>query len=275
MLEKGLQIGDDDMEILLSEILDRYGYDFTDYSKASLKRRINRLLSIDKFPSIAEFRYRLQSDENYLHRFVEEVTVNVTEMFRDPLFYKALREEVLPVLATYPFIRIWHAGCSTGEEVYSMAILLQEMNLLHKSLLYATDVNPGVLDKLRKGIFPLVNMKQYAENYIKAGGTQDFSKYYTTKYSLAKFDQSLASKMIVSTHNLTSDRSFNEFQLICCRNVLIYFEKDLQDRVLTLFTDSLEKRGFLGLGSKESLKFSAVAAQYKQVSREKIWRKMK
>lgn len=275
MLDKGLQIRDDDMEVLLSEILDRYGYDFTDYSKASLKRRINRLLSIDKFPSFAEFRYRLQTDENYLHRFVEEVTVNVTEMFRDPPFYKALREEVLPVLATYPFIRIWHAGCSTGEEVYSMAILLQEMNLLHKSLLYATDVNPGVLDKLRKGIFPLANMKQYAENYIRSGGTQDFSKYYTTKYSLAKFDQSLASKMIVSTHNLTSDRSFNEFQLICCRNVLIYFEKDLQDRVLTLFTDSLEKRGFLGLGSKESLKFSAVAAQYKQVSREKIWRKMK
>lgn len=274
-MEKTLQIQDEEMEMLLSEILDKHGYDFTDYSRASLKRRINRLLSLDKFPSMAEFRYRLQNDQNYLLRFVEEITVNVTEMFRDPLFYKALREDVFPVLATYPFIRIWHAGCSTGEEVYSMAIMLQEANLLHKSLIYATDVNPGVLDKLRKGIFPLGNMKLYAENYIKSGGTRDFSQYYTTKYDLAKFDQSLATKMIVSTHNLTSDRSFNEFQLICCRNVLIYFEKILQDRVLTLFSDSLEKRGFLALGSKESLKFSAVSTQFNPVNSEKIWRKIK
>ncbi|NCI50511.1 protein-glutamate O-methyltransferase CheR [Sediminibacterium roseum] len=273
MYEKSLQIQDDEMEQLLADVLDRYGYDFTDYSRASLKRRINRLLSIDRFPSYAEFRYKLQNDSHYLHRFVEEVTVNVTEMFRDPSFYKALRTDVLPMLATYPFIRIWHAGCSTGEEVYSMAILLHEANLLHKSLIYATDVNPGVLEKLRKGIFPLANMKQYAENYIKSGGTRDFSQYYMAKYNLAKFDQSLATKMIISTHNLTSDSSFNEFQLICCRNVLIYFEKNLQDRVLTLFTDSLEKRGFLALGSKESLKFSAVSALYKPVNNEKIWQK--
>lgn len=263
------------MESLLSDILDKYGYDFTDYSRASLKRRINRLLSIDKFPSLAEFYYRLYNDEHYLQRFVEEVTVNVTEMFRDPAFYKALRTEVLPVLATYPFIRIWHAGCSTGEEVYSMAILLHEANLLHKSLLYATDINPGVLEKLRKGIFPLASMKQYAENYIKSGGTRDFSQYYTAKYNLAKFDQSFAKKMIVSTHNLTSDRSFNEFQLICCRNVLIYFEKNLQDKVLTLFAESLENTGFLALGSKESLKFSSVNSQFKPASSEKIWRKAK
>ena len=275
-MDRSLQISDEEMEVLLSDVLDRYGYDFTDYSRASLKRRINRLISLDKFPSLAEFSYRLQSDSNYLHRFVEEVTVNVTEMFRDPPFYKSLREEVLPVLATYPFIRIWHAGCSTGEEVYSMAIMLQEANLLHKSLIYATDVNPGVLEVLKKGIYPLAQMKQYEENYIKSGGTRDFSQYYTGKYSLAKFDQSFTEKMIISTHNLTSDRSFNEFQLICCRNVLIYFEKNLQDRVLTLFTDSLQNRGFLALGSKESLKFSAVNAYYKQVeNKEKIWRKIK
>lgn len=262
------------MEELLADVLDRYGYDFTDYSRASLKRRINRLLSIDRFPSLAEFRYRLQSDPDYLHRFVEEVTVNVTEMFRDPSFYKVLRSDVLPVLATYPFIRIWHAGCSTGEEVYSMAILLHEANLLHKSLIYATDVNPGVLEKLKKGIFPLSNMRQYGENYIKSGGTREFSQYYMAKYNLAKFDDALAQKMIVSTHNLATDSSFNEFQLVCCRNVLIYFEKDLQDRVLKLFTDSLDKRGFLALGSKESLKFSAVAPLYKPVSNEKIWRRI-
>ncbi len=273
-MERSLQILDEDLETLLYEVLDKYGYDFTDYSRASLKRRINRLISLDKFPSIAEFRYRLTNHSDYLHRFVEEVTVNVTEMFRDPPFYKTLRTEVLPVLATYPFIRIWHAGCSTGEEVYSMAILLQEANLLHKSLIYATDINPGVLEVLRKGIFPLAQMKQYEENYSRSGGTRDFSKYYTTKYNLAKFDQAFSEKMIISTHNLTSDRSFNEFQLICCRNVLIYFEKNLQDRVLNLFTDSLQTRGFLALGSKESLKFSTVNTYFKQVeNKEKIWRK--
>ena len=275
-MERSLQIQDDEMELLLNDVLDRYGYDFTSYSRASLKRRINRLISLDKFPSIAEFRYRLENDNNYLHRFVEEITVNVTEMFRDPPFYKTLREEVLPLLATYPFIRIWHAGCSTGEEVYSMAIMLHEANLLHKSLIYATDINPGVLEVLKNGIFPLALMKQYEENYIGSGGTRDFSSYYTAKYNRAKFDQSFASKMIVSTHNLTSDRSFNEFQLICCRNVLIYFEKNLQDRVLTLFTESLQKRGFLALGSKESLKFSAVNSYFKQVDpKERIWLKIK
>ena len=276
MLERSLQIKDEEVETLLSEVLDKYGYDFTDYSRASIKRRINRLMSIDKFPSVAEFRYRLQSDSNYLHRFVEEITVNVTEMFRDPSFYRVLRNEVLPELATYPFIRIWHAGCSTGEEVYSMAILLHEANLLHKSLIYATDVNPGVLEVLKKGIYPLAQMKQCEENYIQSGGTRDFSTYYTAKYNHAKFDQAFTDKMIVSTHNLTSDRSFNEFQLICCRNVLIYFEKNLQDRVLNLFTESLQTRGFLALGSKESLKFSEVNAYYKQAdNKERIWRKLK
>lgn len=263
------------MELLLNEVMQQYGYDFLDYSPASLKRRINRLLAIDKFPSFAEFRHRLMTDPLYLQRFVEEVTVNVTEMFRDPGFYKVLREQVLPVLAEHPFIRIWHAGCSTGEEVYSMAILLEEANLMHKSLLYATDINPGVLEKVNKGIFPMMHMKQYSENYIESGGTKDFSQYYTAKYDWAKFDESLRRKMIISTHNLVSDRSFNEFQLIVCRNVLIYFDKVLQDRVLQLFDESLEQLGYLALGSKENLKFTAIGKKYKQVSgREKIWRKL-
>jgi chemotaxis protein methyltransferase CheR len=266
-------IKDSEVEILLNDLLDQYGYDFTDYAKASLKRRINRLLALDKFPSFAELRYRVRNDEAYLKRFVEEITVNVTEMFRDPSFYKTLRTEILTVLATYPLIRIWHAGCSTGEEVYSMAILLQEANLLHKSLLYATDLNPDVLEKARRGIFPLVNMKQYSENYILSGGTEDFSSYYTAKYDLAKFDTSLSKKMIFATHNLVSDRSFNEFQLILCRNVMIYFDKDLQDRVLTLFDQSLDSLGFLALGAKETLRFSSVAARYTQIGKEKIWRK--
>ncbi len=268
-------ISDEDVEMLLGDLLDQYGYDFTEYSRASIKRRLTRLFLIDRFPSMAEFRYRVISDPAYLRRIVEEITVNVTEMFRDPIFYKSLREEVLPVLATHPFIRIWHAGCSTGEEVYSMAIMLKEANLLHKSLLYATDINPLVLEKLRKGIFPIRQIKQYSENYIASGGKQDFSDYYTAKYDLAKFDESLSRKMISSTHNLVSDRSFNEFQLIMCRNVMIYFDKDLQDKTLRLFDESLEKFGFLALGSKENLKFSVIAKRYLQLeNKERIWRKI-
>jgi chemotaxis protein methyltransferase CheR len=180
---------------------------------------------------------------------------------------------VLPLLATYPLIRIWHAGCSTGEEVYSMAILLKEANLLHKSLLYATDINPDVLGKAKAGIFPLSNMKQYSENYIYSGGREDFSAYYTTRYDYAKFDRELSQRMVFATHNLVSDGSFNQFQLIMCRNVMIYFEKCLQDRVLNLFDQSLEPLGFVALGAKETLRFSDIATQYKQLGKEKIWRK--
>lgn len=268
-------ISETEIGILLNDLLEVYGYDFTNYSKASLRRRIEGLYTKDKFPSFAEFRYKLRNDENYLLRFVEQVTVNVTEMFRDPAFYKTLRTNILPVLASRPVIRIWHAGCSTGEEVYSMAILLKEANLLHKSLLYATDINPGVLERVRKGIFPLSQMKQYSENYNLSGSKEALSKYYTAQYEWAKFDESLGSKMIISTHNLVSDSSFNEFQLVVCRNVLIYFDKVLQNRVLELFDQSIETLGFLALGSKETLRFSTIYNKYKQIeNKEKIWRKM-
>lgn len=270
------QLNDEQIEIILNDLIAEYGYDFTNYSSASLKRRIVRLLSMDKVVSFAEFRYRLKNDTQYFKRFVEQITVNVTEMFRDANFYKTLREEIIPELATKPLIRIWHAGCSTGEEVYSMAILLKEANLLQKSLLYATDINPAVLEKVRLGMFPMNQMKQYSENYIAAGGKQDFSKYYIAQYDTAKFDESFKSRIILATHNLVSDTSFNEFQLILCRNVMIYFDKDLQDRALELFDASLEKLGFLGLGSKETLKFSNVMGRYKQLdNKEKIWRKIK
>ena len=263
-----------ELEILLNDLFTRYGYDFTEYSKASLQRRIQRLFTMDKFPSFAEFRYRLGTDSQYFRRFVEEITVNVTEMLRDPSFYRTLRTTILPVLATYPFIRIWHAGCSTGEEVYSMAILLKEAGLLHKALLYGTDINPQVIDKARKGIFPVSQMQKYSENYIQSGGVRDFSSYYTANYHLAKFDSALTAKMIFSTHNLVSDFSFNEFQLILCRNTLIYFERDLQSKVFRLFDYSLENFGYLALGSKESLRFSSIADRYRQVGKEKIWRKV-
>lgn len=273
-VEQG-RISDEELDILLNDLIERYGYDFTEYSKASLRRRVNRLAFMDKFPSFAEMRYRIKSDETYFKRFVEEITVNVTEMFRDPSFYATLREKVLPVLATYPLIRIWHAGCATGEEVYSMAIILEEMKLLDKSLLYATDINPSVLDIARNGVFPLSQMKQYSENYIESGGQHEFSQYYTAKYDYVKMDESLKRKMIFSTHNLVSDGSFNEFQLILCRNVLIYFDKDLQDRVFRLFDESMDALGFIALGARETLRFSPVAHKYKQQEKEKIWRKVK
>ncbi len=272
---EGNMVRDEELDLLLDELFQLYGYDFTNYARASLKRRVNRLMVIDRFPSFAELLYRVRSDAAYLTRIVEEFTVNVTEMFRDPGMFKTLRETVLPMLATRPFIRIWHAGCATGEEVYSMAILLEEANLLHKSLLYATDLNPSVIGNVKRGVFPISQMKQYSENYILSGGKRDFSEYYTAKYDWAKFDDRLKTKMIVATHNLVSDRSFNEFGLIICRNVLIYFDRQLQDRVLTLFDDSLEKLGFLVLGSKENIRFSAVAGKFKQLeNKEKIWRKM-
>lgn len=268
-------VNDEELDLLLNSVFEKYGYDFTNYARASLKRRLNRLIVVDRFPSFAEMYYKVLNEPEYLNHLVEAMTVNVTEMFRDPSTFKMIRESILPVLATRPFIRIWHAGCSSGEEVYSMAILLKEANLLHKSLQYATDINSSVIQNLNKGIFPLNQMKLYSENYILSGGKEDFSSYYTAKFNWAIFDQELKRKMIVATHNLVSDRSFNEFQLIMCRNVLIYFDKELQDRSLILFDDSLEKLGYLVLGSKETINFSGIARKYKQVEhKEKVWRKM-
>ena len=268
-------LDDEHIDTILNDLIENHGYDFSGYSRSSLTRRIYRLMSLDRHSSFAEFRLRLRNDAGYLSRFVDEITVNVTEMFRDPEFYLTLREHILPLLATKPLIRIWHAGCSTGEEVYSMAILLQEANLLHKSRLYATDINSAVLNTAREGIFPLTQMKSWSENYILAGGKRDFSSYYTANYDRAKFDSALAERFVLSTHNLVSDRSFNEFQLILCRNVLIYFDKPLQEKVLTLFDESLESLGFLALGTKETLKFSKISSRFQQLDRDqKIWRKI-
>lgn len=273
--ESSFAITDEDIEIVLYDVVELYGYDFTDYSRASLRRRISRLITKDRFLSFAEFRYKLRNDKTYFKRFVEEITVNVTEMFRDPSFYRALREEVLPLLATWPVIRIWHAGCASGEEVYSLAILLHEANLLKKSLLYATDINPSVLEKVRHGIYPISQMKQYSENYILSGGKNDFSSYYTAQYDSAKFDDLLSKRIVLATHNLVSDRSFNEFQLILCRNVMIYFDKKFQDRVLHLFYESLEMFGYLALGARETIKFTSLNKNFKQLeNKERIWRKV-
>ena len=271
-----MSIQNDELQLLLNDLIDQYGYDFTGYSEASLKRRIDRFMTKDHITDSKQLSSLVLKNPDYFRHLVEEMTVNVTEMLRDPLFYKTLREEVIPVLATYPFIRIWHAGCSTGEEVYSMAILLREAGILQKSRLYATDINPRVIEKARNGIFPASQMRKYSENYIQSGGKKDFSSYYTSNYNLAKFDESLSEKMIFATHNLVADSSFNEFQLILCRNTLIYFNKNLQSRVLELFDRSLELLGFLALGSKESLRFSSIESKYRQtVATQKIWRKLK
>ncbi|MBL1222545.1 protein-glutamate O-methyltransferase CheR [Chryseobacterium sp. L7] len=272
MLEPSI-VKDEEVEYLIKDVYEMYGYDFSEYSRASFKRRVNRICLIDRFTSFAELRYTIINDPEYLKRFVEEITVNVTEMFRDPLFFKKLREKILPQLGTYPLIRIWVAGCSTGEEAYSMAILLKEANLYHKSLIYGTDLNPSVLETARSGVFPLQQMKLYSENYILSGGKKDFSDYYTANYDSVRFDKSLQEKLILSTHNLVSDSSFNSFQLIICRNVLIYFDRDLQERVFKLFDSSLENLGYLALGSKETLRFSKLDKAYHQVDDQRIWKK--
>ena len=265
---------DDLVEILLSDVLEVYGYDFTGYSRASLKRRILRLYALDSFVSFAEFRYKIRTEATYFKRFLEQVTINVTEMFRDPEFYKTLRTDILPRLGTYPFIRIWVAGCSTGEEAYSIAIFLKELNLFHKSLIYATDINSAVLENAAQSMIPMSKIKLYTENYIAAGGSEQFSDYYTANYSLGKLKEELKTKIIFSTHNLVSDHSFNEFQLILCRNVIIYFDRELQTKVFELFNNSLEKFGYLALGTKETLDFSTVSKNFERHNTDKIWRKI-
>ena len=265
---------DREISILIEEIYKYHGYDFSGYSAASFRRRVDRLYSMDGFEKFSAFLSKIRGDEEFFKHLVEEITVNVTEMFRDPSFYKTLRTEILPVLATKPFIRIWHAGCSTGEEVFSMAILLKELNLLHKTLLYATDLNPTVLEIAKKGVFPLRTIQQYTENYRIASGKNDFSDYYSANYGLAKFSEELIGRMVFSQHNLVIDGSFNEFDLILCRNVLIYFDKDFQKIALELFDQSLSKLGYLALGTKETIKFSSIHHRYKQFENEKIWKKM-
>lgn len=266
-------ITDNQLELLISELYDYHGYDFGGYSHASFKRRVDRLYQLDGFGHFHDFLSRVRTDEEYFKRLVEEITVNVTEMFRDPHVYKVIREEILPMMRAKPFLRIWHAGCSTGEEVYSMCILLHEEGLLSKSLIYATDINQTVLEAAKKGLFPLRLMKEYALNYRESGGREDFSEYYTANYGLAKINAAFTERIVFSQHSLVSDGSFNEFDIILCRNVLIYFEKDLQNRALRLFDDSLSKLGYLILGSKETINFTPVKKSYEQLRREKIWKK--
>ena len=264
-----------EIELLLEGVFRHYGFDFRSYAYASIRRRLWKRVEGEGLRNISSLQARILHDPEAMERLLLDLSVNVTAMFRDPSFYKEFRERIVPLLRTYPFIRIWHAGCSTGEEVFSMAILLEEEGLYDRARLYATDINDVVLQRARQGIFPLDRMQEYTENYLRAGGKRSFSEYYTAKYDGALFSPSLTRNIVFSQHNLVTDRSFSEFHVIFCRNVLIYFDRELQNRVHSLFYDSLVMFGVLALGSKESLRFSKYEACYEPVSGpEKIYRKV-
>jgi chemotaxis protein methyltransferase CheR len=259
---------------LIREIHSKYGYDFQGCAKASFYRRVKRFLEHKKLKGIPELKNLIFISDVQFESFLQEITVNVTEMFRDPTFFLSLRQKVVPILSTYPHIRIWDAGCSTGEELYSLAILLQEEGLLERTKIYATDINQKVLKKAKEGIFPAGNIQLYTGNYYAAGGSKEFSSYFRCNYGSAKFSSSLIKNVIFYPHNLATDFSFNEFHLILCRNVLIYFNKDLQERVLGLFHESLVSLGYLCLGKKETLGLSGYSKSFEAIDKEnKIYRK--
>lgn len=258
----------EDLKELLESIRFVYGYDFTEYAEASVKRRITHFMNTHKIGSISALGKMLFKEDAVFERFIQDVTVNVTEMFRDPTFYKSLRKHVVERLATYPFIKVWIAGSSTGEEVYSVAIFLKEKGLLDRSVIYATDINQKALQTAKEGVYHLKNMKTYTENYIKAGGQSSFSGYYVAKYDSALLDRSIRQNIVFAVHNLAVDKSFNEFQLILCRNVLIYFNQQLQSKVIDLFYESLCPLGFLALGNKESLLFAGSRKKFEEVDRK-------
>jgi chemotaxis protein methyltransferase CheR len=278
MADSGRESGNESMEIemLLNGIRSRYGYDFTHYSRASLKRRLERALAQTKAAHFSGLLDRLYHDEKCFDDFLKIMSITVTEMFRDPGFYHAVREHVVPVLKTYPFVKIWHAGCATGEEVYSMALLLHEEGFLERTQIYATDFNKHSLDTAEKGVYSAKLMAACVANYREAGGKGEFSNYLSDGYELAKFKDFLKERITFSYHNLVTDGVFGEMNMICCRNVLIYFDKTLQDQVLSKFAESLRYGGFLCLGNKESLNFTAVGPLFAPTDRkQRIYRKEK
>ncbi|HEY2972265.1 MAG TPA: protein-glutamate O-methyltransferase CheR [Pyrinomonadaceae bacterium] len=270
-----ISLEDIEIGLLLEGLYRAHGFDFREYSRASIKRRIIELMRAEKLATISAFQDRVLHDASCLDRFLLGLSVHATAMFRDPSFYLTFRKKVVPLLRTYPTVQIWVAGCSTGEEVYSLAILLEEERLYPKCRIYATDISQAVLRKARDGIFPLAAMRDYTVNYHQAGGTHEFSDYYTAQYDSVIFSAALRNNIVFSEHNLATDGSFNEFQVILCRNVMIYFNKDLQARVHNLMYDSLSLFGVFGLGNKESLKFTPRAAFYEHLNEhDKLYRKI-
>ena len=269
------ELEDIEVQLLLEGLYLYYGFDFRNYAMASLKRRIWNVIRAENLTTVSSLQDRLLHDKNCLERFLLDLTVNVTAMFRDPSFYIAFRKKAIPLLRTYPFIRIWHAGCSTGEEVYSMAIMLLEEGLYHRCRIYATDMNEVVVHKAKVGIYPLRLMQEYTQLYQQAGGQQAFSQYYTAAYDGAMFSPSLKENIVFSAHNLVTDSSFNEFNVILCRNVLIYFNKKLQDKVHELLYNSLRRFGILALGRHESLFGTIHQSDYEALdAQERLFRRV-
>lgn len=263
-----------EIELFLQAIHMKFGYDFRNYGKAHIKRRVRHRLSVSDFKNVSELIHKLLYDPVFYLEVLQDLSITVTEMFRDPDFYLAVRKEVVALLKTYPFIKIWHAGCATGEEVYSMAILLKEEGLLKRSQIYATDFNQIALQKARNGIYPIGRIKEYTQNYQKSGGKASFSDYYNARYESVILNESLKENIVFADHNLVTDGVFGEMNMVICRNVMIYFDKDLQNRVIKLFYNSLVPGGFLCLGSKESLRFTEIANKFDVTTeKQKIYRK--
>lgn len=260
--------------LLLEAIYQRYGYDFRDYARASVERRLGQLLQDSGCGNLSEVTARLLRESEFFHRIVPYFSISVTALFRDPFFYQAVREKVVPLLRTWPHFKVWHAGCATGEEVYSMAILLREEGVLDRAMIYATDISQPALDTGRAGIYPLEILRKGSTNYLDAGGRASLSDYYHARYGAAALDSALSNNVTFARHNLAMDANFGEMQMIVCRNVLIYFNEDLQNAVLELFHESLDHGGFLCLGDKETIAFSSVADRFTVVDEKaRIYKK--
>ena len=264
-----------ELELLLEAVFRLYGYDFREYARTSMRRRVANIMRQEGVETISALQNRVLHDRVSWERFLNGISVNVSAMFRDPGFFRAFREHAVPLLRTYPFIRVWQAGCSLGEEAYSLAILLEEEGLYDRSLIYATDINEITLRQAREGIYPAELMQKYTQNYLQAGGQRSFSEYYTARYELAILRPTLQRNIVFSQHNLVSDGPFNEFNVILCRNVMIYFNRPLQERTHALFESSLGKFGILGLGARESLRFMPQERLYESlVPNEKLYRRI-
>ncbi|MGI6712673.1 MAG: CheR family methyltransferase [Bacillota bacterium] len=265
-----------EIQLLLEGIFLRYGFDFRDYAFSFLKRRIWNRIHAEKLRSISALQEKVLHDSRAMERLLNDFSINVTEMYRDPNFFLSFRKKVIPRLQDFPYIRIWLAGCATGEEAYSIAILLHEQGLYEKTKIYATDMHEGLLKVAKQGIFPLDRMRIYTKNYLQSGGTKAFSEYYTAKDNYVTFHPYLMKNVIFAQHNLATDRSFNEFHVIFCRNVMIYFNKFLQNNVHSLIYESLSLQGYLGLGNREGIKFTNYGEFYEEVdSKERLFRKIK
>ena len=265
---------DIELDLLLEGVFRRYGLDFRGYARMSLRRRVWNMVHAQKMESISALQAQVLHDPKMMDELLLHLSVNTTTMFRDPSFFTAFREKVVPHLFSAPFVRIWHAGCSTGEEVYSLAILLTEAGLYERSRIYATDMNAAVVERAKSGIFPLEHMREYTANYQRAGGKASFSDYYTANYDHAIFKSSLRKNIVFAQHNLVSDGTFNEFNVVLCRNVLIYFGTDLQARVHRLLSQSLRRFGVLALGRGETLRHTVIENDYDEIDlNERLYRR--